>query len=215
MFILGLTGSIGMGKSTAARILRRLGLAVFDADEYVHQLLRNNVAVINEIKRLFPETVSRSSDGTETINRQQLGARVFEDDDALNRLEALLHPRVQLAEMRFLAACARRGTKIAVLDIPLLYETGGDSRCDAVMVVSAPENIQYARVMRRMGMTDEKFAQIRAHQLPDRDKCALADFVIHTGRDKGSSLRAIKKAVKVVEALPARHWPPRWGRVCL
>lgn len=204
MVILGLTGSIAMGKSTAAAHLRRLGLPVHDADAAVHRLLAEDPETIREVRRAFPKTVKAGR-----VDRRALGARVFGDPAALRRLESILHPRVRRAELRFLHRQARRGATMVVLDIPLLFETGGEARCDAVLVVSAPAFIQAQRVLRRPGMTPQRLAEIRAQQLPDAEKRRRADFVIPTGLDKGLSLRALRRAVRKMAGRKGRCWPPR------
>ena len=204
MVILGLTGSIAMGKSTAAAHLRRLGLPVHDADAAVHRLLAEDPETIKAVRRAFPKTVKAGR-----VDRKALGTRVFGDPAALRRLESILHPRVRRAELRFLRRQARRRAPLVVLDIPLLFETGGEARCDAVLVVSAPAFIQAQRVLRRPGMTPRRLAEIRAQQLPDAEKRRRADFVIPTGLGKGLALRALKRAVRKMTGRRGRCWPPR------
>lgn len=193
MVVLGLTGSIGMGKSAAARSLRRLGVPVHDADATVHGLLGPGGAAVAEVARAFPGVVA---DGA--VNRALLGRRVFDDPAALGRLEAILHPLVQRSEQRFLRGALARRKPIVVLDIPLLFETGGDRRCDAVIVVSAPHFVQEARVLRRKGMTAERLLAVRARQLPDAEKRRRADFVVPTGLDKRFTLRRLAGIVRVM-----------------
>lgn len=179
MIVLGLTGSIGMGKSTAAAMFRRLGVPVHDADAAVHRLLATDRATIAAVAREFPGSVR---DGV--VDRQVLGAMVFGDAAARRRLEAILHPRVRAATRRFLDRHARARTPLVVLDIPLLFETGGERRVAAVVVASAPAWLQRQRVMRRPGMTEEKFAGILKSQMPDREKRRRADYVVETGLGK-------------------------------
>ena len=207
MVILGLTGSIAMGKSTAAQALRRLGLPVHDADAEVHRLLAEDKAAIAAVRKAFPKAVKAGR-----VDRAALGAAVFDHPAALRRLEAILHPRVRRAEARFLRRQARRRAPLVVLDIPLLYETGAEVRCDAVLVVSAPAFIQAQRVLRRPGMSAQRLAAIRARQVPDAEKRRRADFVIPTGQGRGASLRALKRAVRKMQGRAGRHWPPRRRR---
>ena len=197
MKILGLTGSIGMGKSTAARRLRRLGLPVHDADAVVHGLLAKNGAAVAAIEAAFPGVVR---DGA--VDRPTLGRVVFGQTQALRRLEAILHPLVRQAERAFLQRQARRRVRMVVLDIPLLFETGGERRCDAVAVVTAPAFLQTQRVLRRPGMTPERLAAVRAQQMPDRQKVRRADFIIPTGCGVPPALRRLKAAVTVLAHSP-------------
>lgn len=191
--VIGLTGSIGMGKSTAARILRRLGLPVHDADAAVHRLMARGGDAVPAIAEAFPDVVV---DGA--VDRRKLGARVFDDKAALRRLEAILHPRVRQAARDFVKRQRRRGAPLVVLDIPLLFETGGESLCDAVIVVSAPRFVQDARVLRRAGMTRERLDRIRAQQLPDAVKRRRADYVVETGLGKRETLRELRRIVKIL-----------------
>ncbi len=204
MVILGLTGSIGMGKSVAARALRRLGAAVFDADAAVHALIGPGGAAVAAVAAVFPGC---TVDGQ--VDRRALGERIFGDNDATDRLEAVLHPRVGVMERRFLQGAAARHCRLAVLDVPLMFETGGERRCDAVAVVVAPPFVQAQRVLRRSGMTAARLAAIRARQMSDGEKVRRADFVIHTGLDRRSSLRDICRMVRMLDAREGRHWPPR------
>lgn len=174
MVILGLTGSIGMGKSTTAAMFRDAGIRVFDADAAVHALYEG--AAVPAIEEAFPGT---TKDGV--VDRELLRQRVFDDAGVLHRLEAIVHPLVQEVRATFLAEAGAAGAGLLVLDIPLLYETGGERGVDAVAVVSAPEAVQKARVMARAGMTEERFSAIRARQVPDSEKRRRADFVIETG----------------------------------
>ncbi len=208
MYVLGLTGSIGMGKSTAARLLRRLGVPVHDADAAVHRLLAPGGAAVAPVLAAFPGVAG--PDGG--IDRRALGARVFRDPAALKRLEAILHPRVRAEARGFLRRQQRRRARVVVLDIPLLYETGGEALCDAVVVVSAPGWLQAQRVLRRPGMTPETFAAIRAKQLPDADKRRRADFVVPTGLGKGHTLRRLRRIVRLAQTSRGRAWPPATAR---
>jgi dephospho-CoA kinase len=191
VIILGLTGSIGMGKSTAAAMLRRLGVPVFDADAMVHGLLAPGGGAVAAVARAFPGV----RDEAGGIDRLRLGQRVFGDPAARRRLEMILHPPVRRAEGRFVSAARRRRERLIVLDIPLLFETGGDRRCDAVLVVSAPARLQRERVLRRPGMTESRLAGILRAQLPDREKRRRADFVVLTALGRGGTYRHLKAIV--------------------
>ncbi|MFQ5956133.1 MAG: dephospho-CoA kinase [Kiloniellales bacterium] len=204
MVVLGLTGSIGMGKSAAVAALRRLGVPVHDADAAVHELLGRGGAAVSAVARAFPGVVAGGK-----VDRAALGRRVFGDAAALSRLEAILHPLVQRSEQRFLRAVAARRRPVAVLDIPLLFETGGDRRCDAVIVVSAPRFVQEARVLRRPGMTRERLQAVWARQMPDAEKRRRADYVVPTGLDKRFALRRL---AGIVTRTMARRLGGRGGR---
>ena len=171
---IGLTGSIGMGKSTLAGMLRDLAVPVFDADAAVHAMQGPGGALVADIEAAFPGTT-----GPEGVDRVKLGAIVFGDDVALHRLERIVHPAVAEAQVEFLAA--HSAAPLIVLDIPLLFEKGGAALVDKIIVVSAPAAEQRRRVLARVGMTAKKFADILARQTSDADKCAAADYVIDTG----------------------------------
>ncbi|MCI0752835.1 dephospho-CoA kinase [Teichococcus vastitatis] len=191
MKILGLTGGIGMGKSTAAGTFRRLGVPVFDADAAVHALQACGGRAVAPIRAAFPGTIR---DGA--VDREALRRAVLGDPPALKRLEGIVHPLVRAEERRFLARCRRRGARLAVLDVPLLFETGGEQRCDAVVVVSAPAAVQRARVLARGGMTPERLSAILSRQMPDSEKRRRADFVIRTGLSRGHARRAIRRLLQ-------------------
>ena len=195
MFILGLTGSIGMGKSTAADMLRRLGVPVHDADAVVHRLLETDPQVRAEIAALFAGAV----DG-DTVNRPALGALVFADSAARQDLEAILHPRVRAAAKRFLRRHAIARSPLVVLDIPLLYETGGEANVDAVLVVSSPKWLQARRVLARPGMDVERFHGILASQTSDREKRRRADYVVETGLGKAYTYQCLQRLVRALGA---------------
>jgi dephospho-CoA kinase len=201
MVILGLTGSIGMGKSTAAAALRRLGLPVHDSDAVVHALYAPGGAAVDEIAAAFPGVVR--SDGS--VDRAALSRRVIGDPAAIARLEAIVHPLVGEARDRFLRAMAARRERIVVLDIPLMFEAGLDRLCDAVIVVSAPPFLQKARVMSRPGMTSDRLAAILGQQMPDAEKRRRADFVVPTGSGRRASLRRLAEIVRVMRRRPARR----------
>lgn len=173
MLLVGLTGSIGMGKSTAAARLRQLGVPVCDADAEVHALYRG--AAVAPIEAAFPGS---TTDGT--VDRQKLSAMLLADPASLARLETIVHPLVQAAERTFLIAAHREGASLAVLEIPLLFETSGDARVDVTIVVSAGAEAQRERVLARPGMSEAKLAAILARQLPDAEKRRRADFVVDT-----------------------------------
>ncbi len=207
MIILGLTGSIGMGKSTAAAYFRYLRVPVFDADAAVHALYASDRKAQQAIGKLFPEALVNGA-----IDRNILGREVFGDAAALKKLEAILHPRVQRKERDFLCSCIRRRRPLAVLDIPLLYETRGEQRCDAVAVVSAPLFIQQIRVLGRPGMSRVKFEQILARQTPDREKRRRADFIIPSGHGKREALRAILSIRQDLLRKCGKSWPGKFLR---
>ena len=194
MIVLGLTGSIGMGKSTAAATLRRLGIPLFDADRVVHRLLQPGGAAVERVAAAFPGVCDAKSG----IDRALLGQRVFSDPEALSRLERIIHPMVAADEKRFLAMARGRREPIVVLDIPLLFESGGARRCDYVLVVSAPALVQRQRVLRRAGMTERRLAAILQNQIPDREKRRRADFVVPTGLSRNLSWRRLRAIVRLI-----------------
>lgn len=190
--ILGLTGSIGMGKSTVAKMFENEGVPVFDADAAVHTLQGPGGALLGAIEREFP-----GSTGADGVERAKLGALVFGNPEALLRLEAIVHPAV--AEMRSEFLLEHANAPIIGFDIPLLFEKGGESRVDQVVVVSAPEEIQRERVLSRPGMTPEKFAHILSLQIPDAEKRARADHIIDTSGTLDATRRAVGKLVRQLE----------------
>ena len=210
MVVLGLTGSIGMGKTSVATALRSCGAVVYDADAAVHRLLAPGAAGVEPVLALFPDAASgeRTARG---VDRGTLGARVFADPEALARLEAILHPLVRAGEWRFLSAGQRRGARLAVLDVPLLFETGGEARCDATLVVSAPPFVQRARVLGRARMTETRLAAILARQMADAEKRRRADFVIRTGLDRRVSRLAARRVAARLRTWPGVCWPHCWA----
>jgi len=198
MIIVGLTGSIGMGKTTAAQAFRKFGVPVYDADAEVHKLMMPGGKAVAAVAKIFPGARATDPSGRDFIDRSALAGLVFGDDAALKRLEGILHPLAGQAKARFLAAAARRRDAMVVLDIPLLLETGGDNTCDVVVVVTAPPFVQAQRVLKRPGMTMERFRQILDRQLPDLEKRQRADFIVQTGLGRAYSLRAIARIVKIV-----------------
>jgi dephospho-CoA kinase len=193
MIVLGLTGSIGMGKSTATISFRRLGIPVFDADAAVHRLQARGGRAVAPIGAAFPGSVV---DGR--VNREALRRAVLGDPTALKRLERIVHPLVRDEEKRFLARARRAGRRLVVLDVPLLLETGGEKRVDRVVVVSAPAAIQAVRVLRRPGMTAERLASIRARQMPDAEKRRRAHHVVPTGLSRRFAQAAILRLVRTL-----------------
>lgn len=191
MLVLGLTGSIGMGKSTTAAFFRELGIPVHDADAAVHRLYAGEAVPL--IEAAFPGT---TADGR--VDREKLGAAVIGRPEALKRLEAIVHPLVGKAEREVRARAAAAGHQLIVLDIPLLFETGGERRVDAVAVVSAPKSVQRERVLARPGMTAEKLDGILARQMPDAEKRRRAHFVIDTGRGMEAARRQVADVVKAL-----------------
>lgn len=188
MIVLGITGSIGMGKSTTGRMFVDEGVPVHDADEAVHRLYAGVAAPLIEAR--FPGTVV---DGT--VDRERLSKAVIGNPEALRELEKIVHPFVRADADAFLARHRAAGSPLAVLDIPLLFETGGRERVDRVVVVSAPARVQRARVLARPGMTEEKFEAILARQVPDAQKREMADHVIDTGEGMEAARAAVKALV--------------------
>jgi len=188
MKIIGLTGSIGMGKTTAAQLFRRRGVPVYDADRAVHGLSAKGGRAVPAIERAFPGVVVEGA-----VDRSRLGALVFKDSKALKKLESILHPLVAEDRRAFLRRMRARRKKAVVLDIPLLFETGNDALADVIVVVSAPAFLQTARVMKRPGMTAEKLAGILSRQIADSEKRRRADLVIRTGAGKRAAQREIDR----------------------
>ena len=195
--VIGMTGSIGMGKSATAAIFREAGVPVHDADATVHALYRGMAAP--PIEAAFPGTVR---DGV--VDRPALSARVLGDDAAMKRLEAIVHPLVRRAEEDFVAAAVSTGRPMVVLDIPLLFEGGGEQRCDVVVVVSAPAAVQRARVLARPGMTPDRFEAILGRQMPDSAKRTRAHFVVDTGSGFDAARRQVVGILRAFAARPGR-----------
>lgn len=196
-FIVGLTGSIGMGKTTTARLFAEEGVPVHDADAVVHRLYESDA--VAAIEAAFPGV---SANGK--IDRARLGARVLDNPAALKKLEAVVHPLVREEENRFLADAAASGAEIAVLDIPLLFETAGDVRADAVVVVSAPEHVQRARVLERPGMTEEKFESLLSRQVSDAEKRRRADFIVDSGQSVAHARDQVREILRAVAKMAKR-----------
>ena len=197
MFILGLTGSIGMGKTATAAMFADEGVLVHDADAVVHRLYEGEATPL--IEAAFPGTTSGGK-----VDRGKLGERVLGDKEAIARLEQIVHPLVTKARERFVADAERSGAKVAVLDVPLLFETGGDKRCDAVVVVSAPADTQRARAFERPGMSEDKFSAILAKQMPDSEKRARADFVVDTSQGFDFARAQVREILNAVAKMPKR-----------
>lgn len=214
MIVIGLTGSIGMGKSTAGAMLERLGVPVHDSDAAVHELLRPGSVAWPALTAGFPysahpqiyrrafsfrEMLRFSKTRERSIDRAALGRIVFADAAARGKLEAILHPFVQDAQRGFIQRQRALGRKIVALDIPLLFETGAEARVDYTLVVTAPAHVQHARVMARRGMSAEKLKGILARQMPDGEKRARADFVVHSGLGRAYMMREIKTVLQTVK----------------
>ena len=196
MIVLVLTGSVGMGKSTAASMFRQLGVPVHDSDAAVHRLLAPGGAAVPAVAAAFPGVTDKQGG----IDRGTLGARVFGDGRALKRLERILHPFVRRSQARFLKQARARRVPLVVLDIPLLFETGGEKRCDAVVVVWAPPWVQRARVMARPNMTEGRFRAILAKQMPDREKRRRADYIVPSGVGRAVTYRRLMRLVRTLRA---------------
>jgi dephospho-CoA kinase len=194
VIVLGLTGSIGMGKSTAAAMLQRSGVPRFDADRVVHRLLEPGGRAVRPVSDAFPGVRRESGE----IDRTLLGRLVFTDPEGLARLERIIHPMVALEENHFLNLARGRREPVVVLDVPLLFESDTDKRCDYVIVVSAPGFIQRQRVLRRPGMTEIRLAAILQKQMSDREKRRRADFVVPTGLGRNVTLRRLQAVVRLV-----------------
>jgi dephospho-CoA kinase len=197
-FVLCLTGSLGMGKSTAAKFFAEAGVLVHDSDAVVHALYEGEA--VAAIEAAFPGT---TSDGK--IDRNKLAAKAIDDKAALTRLEAIVHPLVAKAREKFLADAQARGAPVVVLDIPLLFEIGGSSSCDAVVVVSAPAEIQRARAFARPGMTEDKFAALLAKQVPDAEKRARANFIVDSSQGLDHARAQVHDILVAVAKMPRKR----------
>lgn len=195
MKIIGLTGSIGMGKSVTASLLRILKVPVHDSDAAVHEELSFTGKAFDEVIKNFPSVHDKKN---KKIDRGALGKIVFNDPEKKKLLETIIHPHVWASQRKFINHAKAMGASIAVLDIPLLYETGAEKRCDKVIVVTAPYILQKQRVLKRPGMTEARFKSILNNQIPDAEKRKRADIVIDTGLGRAETLKALKKALKVL-----------------
>ena len=198
MIVLGLTGSVAMGKSTTAGFFADEGVPVHDADSVVHRLYEGDAVPV--VEAAFPGTTAEGK-----IDRVKLGSRVMGDLAALRQLEAIVHPMVQDAERRILAEAEAKGAPVVVLDIPLLFETGGDSRVDAVVVATAPAEVQRARAMSRSGMTEQRLAAMLARQMPDSEKRLRADFLVDTSRGFDDARAQVRAILAKVATMPKRR----------
>jgi dephospho-CoA kinase len=198
MFILGLTGSLGMGKSTTAGFFAEAGVPVHDADAVVHRLYEGEA--VAAIEAAFPGTTTAGK-----VDRIKLAARAVDDPRALRRLEAIVHPLVREAKTRFLAEAEKRGAPVVVLDIPLLLETGGHQKVDAVVVVSAPAETQRQRVLARPGMTADKLDALLARQMADSEKRRHADFVVDTSRGFDAARAQVQEILRAIATMPKRR----------
>jgi len=190
MLVIGLTGGIGMGKSTAAKILGDMGLPIYVADAVVHQLLKKGGKGVKPVAKMFPETFTRGA-----IDRPTLSRMVFSDPTRLTRLEKILHPMVRDAELAFLTKARAKKAGAAILEIPLLFETKGQKRCDFTICVTAPKAVQKARVIQRPAMNIAKFNAILRRQMPDKQKRKLADYVVQTGTSYAHTRHQLEKVL--------------------
>jgi dephospho-CoA kinase len=197
-FVLCLTGSLGMGKSTAAKFFAEEGVPVHDSDATVHALYEGEA--VAAIEAAFPGATAGGK-----VDRGKLAAMVVNDKAALARLEAIVHPLVGQVRDKFLADAQARGTSVVLLDIPLLFEIGNECNCDAVVVVSAPAEVQRARAFERPGMTEEKFAAIMAKQLPDAEKRRRADFIVDSSQGFDHARAQVRDILRVVATMPRRR----------
>lgn len=203
MIIIGITGSIGMGKSTAAEMLRDLGVPVHDSDATIHWFLAAKGRGVTAVGEKFPEALKKNEDGDSYIDRQILGRIVFSDRNKKKELEDILHPLVWEESDRFVAEMKKNGHGVVALDVPLLFETGGEKRVDVTFCVSAPVDVQKKRVLARPGMTSEKFDRIVAGQMTDAEKRKRADYVIDTGKDLDAMREQLTQIVEKIR-MPKR-----------
>ncbi len=199
MLIIGLTGSIGMGKSTTANFFREAGLPVHDADQAVHELYESKAVPF--IEEAFPNSVNAGK-----VDRNALFSQVSNNPDAMKQLEAIIHPLVKQHRDDFIIQVAKAGTRAVVLDIPLLFEIGADKDCDVVVVVTAPEFVQKQRVMARKGMTEARFQTILKKQMPDSQKRKRAHFIIDTGRGLEAAKRQVNDVLCSIMAIPGHKF---------
>lgn len=198
MIVLGLTGSIGMGKSTAAKMLRMMGLSIHDSDKAVHRALLPDGRAYKDVIQVFPGV---QDSRTGIIDRKKLGAIVFHDKEKMKQLEAILHPAAKESQKRFITDLQAKGQKAAVLEIPLLFETGAQERVDYVICVTSPPDVQKKRVMKRPSMTEEKFQAILAVQMPDEQKREKSDFIVDTGHGYIRTFLQLRRILKKLGVL--------------
>ncbi len=206
MLLVGLTGSIGMGKSETAKMFAKLGIPVYDADAAVHAIYEKGGAAVEPLRAEFPDAIV-----DDAVDRVKLSKLVLNNKDELKKLESIVHPLVGATQLQFLKDASDANAPMAVLDIPLLYETGGEARVDAVVVVSAPADVQRARVLERPGMTVEKFEQILAKQVPDADKRAKADFVVETDKGLDHAFEQVQRITEDLKSWEAKVLKERLG----
>ena len=195
MIVVGLTGSIGMGKTATGKLFSKLGVPVCDADSIVHALYDKGGAAVEPIRAVFPDVVAEGR-----VDRVKLGESLAVEPEGFERLESIVHPLVHQAQQDFLDRSREKGVTLAVLDIPLLFETGRDRDVDRIVVVSAPPEIQKERVMKRPGMTPEIFNALLARQLPDEEKRARADFVVDTSKTREHAFAQVRDIVAALMA---------------
>ena len=207
--VIGLTGSIGMGKSATAAMLREMGLPVHDADAAVHTLLGPGGKAVAPVAAAFPAALEKNVKGLPFVNRQALGRIAFSDPQKMKTLEDILHPMVRAESDAFVTEMEKKGHELAVLDIPLLFETNGEARVDTIICVTAPADVQRARVLTRPGMTPEKFERILASQMPDAEKQKRSDYVVGTGKDFADTRQQLERIIQGLRGLPAPKKPPK------
>ena len=200
MKVIGLTGSIGMGKSTTAAMFSSLGVPIHDADEHARAALADGGTAVPDVLNAFPQCEDDQNKGT--IDRKKLRDIVFNDQAARKQLEAIIHPHVWKAEKDFIKAAQNKGADCVILDIPLLFETGANLRVDFTLVVSAPFYEQKRRVLVRPGMTEEVFNKVLATQMPDKEKRRQADFMINTGLSKADTMDQVKTVLRDIRNTP-------------
>lgn len=204
MLLVGLTGSIGMGKSETAKMFASLGVPVYDADAAVHALYAPGGAAVEPIGAAFPGVIRNGA-----VDRGELGKKVLGNTGELKRLEAIIHPLVGLSQLEFLQTSEKSGAHLVVLDIPLLFETGGETRVDVSVVVSAPADLQRQRVLARPGMTAEKFEAILSKQVPDAVKRKKADFIIDSSRGLEHAKADVKRIIDALKDREGKIWDAR------
>ena len=204
MIIAGLTGSIGMGKSETAKMFRALGIPVYDADAAVHAIYAPGGSAVAPVEAAFPGVTNANG-----VDRDALAKRVLNDPAALKKLEAIVHPLVGLEQQKFLEQAAAENRELIVIDVPLLYETGGQKRVDCVVLVSAPYELQRERVLARPGMSEEKFQSILAKQVTDAQKRQLADYIIDSSQGLESAMAQVAALIPLLKKVPARAWASR------
>lgn len=208
MIIIGITGSIGMGKSTVGAMLESMGVKVHESDKAVHNLLLEGKEGFNAVVAAFPYFEypkiygKKNKAGGRDLDRKKLGDFVFQNAQERDKLENILHPLVRKSQDKFIRDQKRLGQDMVALDIPLLFETGAENRVDYVINVSAPFHVQKARVLERSGMTEEKFNAILERQIPDAEKCVRADFVVHTGLGRAQSMKELKEIIVGIKQKP-------------